>query len=370
MIQRRWGNSPRVFLLAFMLLGLSLSFCVSNVASSLLCTTLVVPLLQDFPSDCAYTKALLLGVAVACNVGGMLSPISSPQNAVSLGVLAEEYQDHVVSFGQWVAVAVPLGIVSTVLSWVYIVTVVIRDDTRVSHIPALVFERKRLTLMHWIVISVSLVVILMWATLAYSKPYLGDLGTVALLPLVIFFSLGILDKNDLKGLASEFFGLIIHASSLSVFVEPDSVDHGRERLGGRRDLFAAAAHHRGHHRPLPRGRGPLDDVPDGFDFRRTGHDVCLAHRRRADSVAHGGALGQLSKPDLDRAAGPGIDSHDERVHVAAHVIVSQRQRLAGRRRLWIALSAPARLPHARVRRLPGTIPPADFLGIFGAERCF
>ena len=35
-----------------------------------------------------YARALLLGLAFSCNLGGMLTPIASPQNAVALEALS------------------------------------------------------------------------------------------------------------------------------------------------------------------------------------------------------------------------------------------------------------------------------------------
>lgn len=62
--------------------GLFLSMCISNVTAPILLLSVVLPILHELPSSSAYARALLFGLAFSCNLGGMLTPISSPQNAV------------------------------------------------------------------------------------------------------------------------------------------------------------------------------------------------------------------------------------------------------------------------------------------------
>mgnify|MGYP001563477150 len=44
------------------------------------------PILRTLPSKSAFSKSLILGIALASNIGGMASPISSPQNLIALEV--------------------------------------------------------------------------------------------------------------------------------------------------------------------------------------------------------------------------------------------------------------------------------------------
>lgn len=46
---------------------------------------LVQPILRNLPSDHSYSKCLILGIALASNIGGMTTPIASPQNAIAVG---------------------------------------------------------------------------------------------------------------------------------------------------------------------------------------------------------------------------------------------------------------------------------------------
>lgn len=42
------------------------------------------PILRTLPSKAPFSKSLILGIALASNIGGMASPISSPQNLSKL----------------------------------------------------------------------------------------------------------------------------------------------------------------------------------------------------------------------------------------------------------------------------------------------
>lgn len=96
-IQRYVGHKPKLFLLCFMFLGLLLSLLIGNVAAPILCSGIMLPIIRDLNRNSLYAKAMLLGLAFACNIGGMLTPVSSPQNAVVVNV-------YPIDFGDWVTV--------------------------------------------------------------------------------------------------------------------------------------------------------------------------------------------------------------------------------------------------------------------------
>lgn len=69
-LQHYFGNRPSLFILAVMLLGLFLSMWISNHTAPILCATIILPIVRDLPTDSPFSKALLLGLAYACNFGG------------------------------------------------------------------------------------------------------------------------------------------------------------------------------------------------------------------------------------------------------------------------------------------------------------
>jgi phosphate transporter len=217
-IQRMFGHRPRLFLLAFMFLGAFLSMWISNVAAPVLLTSLLLPIVRDFGSTNEYARALLIGLAFSCNIGGMMSPISSPQNAIALGYLEATEPDFMISFGEWILLSIPFCSIGVLISWAYLIFVFLRNEKTIPEIPVIVFEKAKMTRVHMITLATSVATILLWCSLSYTRPVLGEMGTVAVLPVVLLFGTGVLDKNDLFNFSWHLILLIGGGSVLGAAV--------------------------------------------------------------------------------------------------------------------------------------------------------
>ena len=62
---------------------------MSNVAATVLIHSIITPLCKKLPPESDWPKQALLGVAFSCNVGGMVTPIASPQ--ASLYIASDIY---------------------------------------------------------------------------------------------------------------------------------------------------------------------------------------------------------------------------------------------------------------------------------------
>lgn len=56
LLQRHLGNSPSLFILAIMFLGLFLSMWISNHTAPILCATIILPIVRDLPTDSRYAQ--------------------------------------------------------------------------------------------------------------------------------------------------------------------------------------------------------------------------------------------------------------------------------------------------------------------------
>lgn len=92
----RVGTNPRTVLLAVMFVAAFASMWISNVAAPVLCFSIIQPILRTLPNGSEFAKCLIIGIALASNVGGMASPIASPQNIVAL-----QNMSPAPSWGQW-----------------------------------------------------------------------------------------------------------------------------------------------------------------------------------------------------------------------------------------------------------------------------
>ena len=114
------GGPPRRLLLMLMAISVVSSSFLSNVPAAVLVTALVS---QTFKGNehTSWPRASLLGIAYSCNIGGMASPIASPQNVIATIALSTATRGEVsFSFAEWLKVSVPFCLVATLLCWLFI----------------------------------------------------------------------------------------------------------------------------------------------------------------------------------------------------------------------------------------------------------
>lgn len=135
------------------------------------------------------TKALLLGIALASNMGGAASPIASPQNLIALQNMAPEP-----SWGIWFFIALPVCIISILLIWILLL--VTFQPGRNTTIVPIKPVNDRFSATQWFICIVTLITIALWCISHQLEPVFGDMGVIAIIPIVLFFGSGILNKED------------------------------------------------------------------------------------------------------------------------------------------------------------------------------
>jgi len=134
-------------------------------------------------------KALLLGIALASNIGGAASPIASPQNLIALQNMSPQP-----GWGIWFVVALPFCIVSILLVWILLL--VTFQPGRGTTIVAIRPMKDKFTGTQWFISIVTLATIGLWCVSHQLEHIFGDMGVVAIIPIALFFGTGILTKED------------------------------------------------------------------------------------------------------------------------------------------------------------------------------
>lgn len=183
------GTTPKTVLLANMLVAAFASMLISNVAAPVLCFSIIEPMLRNLPSDSDMSKAVIMGIALASNIGGMLSPIASPQNVVAVGIMQPEP-----GWGQWFFIVIPVGIVSIALIWLLLL-VTFRPGRGTTIVPIRQLHDE-FTGVQWFVSIVTVATIALWCASHQLEHIFGDMGLIAIIPIVLFFGVGILTKED------------------------------------------------------------------------------------------------------------------------------------------------------------------------------
>lgn len=191
------GTRPSIVLLAFMGVACFASMWISNVAAPTLCFSLIQPILRTLPPKSKFAPCLILGIALAANIGGQSSPISSPQNLIALAAMEPQ-----LDWGSWFAVALPVSAISILLIW-GLLLVSYRparspDGGGDIEIKPIRSTKEKFTRKQYWVSFVCLVTIGLWIFEHTLEPWVGDMGIIAIIPIVAFFSTGVLKKEDFE----------------------------------------------------------------------------------------------------------------------------------------------------------------------------
>ncbi|KAJ2901326.1 hypothetical protein MKZ38_001938 [Zalerion maritima] len=183
------GTSPKTVLIANMFVAAFASMLISNVAAPVLCFSIIEPMLRNLPHDSPMSKALIIGIALASNIGGMLSPIASPQNVIAIG-----YMKPSPTWGEWFFVAIPVGVVAMFLIWLLLL-VTFKPGKGTTIVPIRPVKEK-FTGVQWFVSVISIITIALWCASHQLESVFGDMGVIAIIPIILFFGIGILTKED------------------------------------------------------------------------------------------------------------------------------------------------------------------------------
>ncbi len=126
------GTKPMAIVIGFMIAAAFLSMWVSNTATAMMMLPIALSIIALVESeeametgnfDTNFALVMLLGLAYACNVGGIGTLIGTPPNALMAGYMLDNY-DVDIGFGQWMMIGIPMVIVSLPLIFLMLTKVV------------------------------------------------------------------------------------------------------------------------------------------------------------------------------------------------------------------------------------------------------
>lgn len=195
-ILSRVGRHPLRVLLANMLVATFASMWISNVAAPVLCFSLIQPILRTLKPSHPFAKSLVMGIALASNLGGMTSPISSPQNIFAIERMSMD--GDAPSWASWFAVALPVALLGNLVCWL-VLWAVYRPMRAIKEVRPLKPSEDPLTRTQVYVIVVSLGTVALWCCNSFISNVTGEMGVLAILPMIAFFGFGVLNKDDFNG---------------------------------------------------------------------------------------------------------------------------------------------------------------------------
>jgi phosphate transporter len=101
---------------------------------------------------------------------------------------------------QWFSVAIPVSFISIMLIWLLLLAAYrpsIAADGDELTIRPIRAPSERFSAQQWFVTVVCIGTIALWCVEHQIKAWIGDMGIIALIPIVLFFSTGVLKKARL-----------------------------------------------------------------------------------------------------------------------------------------------------------------------------
>eukprot|EP00927_Polykrikos_kofoidii_P032704 TRINITY_DN27782_c0_g4_i1.p1 TRINITY_DN27782_c0_g4~~TRINITY_DN27782_c0_g4_i1.p1 ORF type:complete len:508 (-),score=57.62 TRINITY_DN27782_c0_g4_i1:70-1593(-) len=196
------GGAPKLLILANMVVGFVLSMFCNNVAAPVVTFFLATPILHRVP-DRRYCCCMVMSIAFACNIGGMPTPIASPQNAQALKVIHDTLHDDV-SFLPWMLFSLPICLILLPICWVWLL---VWWQPTLDRIPTAADDEALgndchdfgpWTLKHSYVVVVCSSTVALWCLFGYVEDFFGNMGIVGLLPVLFLYGPGVLGIQEFR----------------------------------------------------------------------------------------------------------------------------------------------------------------------------
>jgi sodium-dependent dicarboxylate transporter 2/3/5 len=113
------GNRPSRTVLGFMLATGFISMWISNTATAVMMTPVAIAVASNTHTGVPnghFGKALMLGVAYACSIGGLATIMGTPTNAIFIGFVQQK-MNFQVSFWTWFLFAFPFALLLLLVCW-------------------------------------------------------------------------------------------------------------------------------------------------------------------------------------------------------------------------------------------------------------
>ncbi|MCW7491766.1 DASS family sodium-coupled anion symporter [Leptospira sp. 2 VSF19] len=176
-----------------------LSCFMNNTATAAMMLGLVSSMMKSLEESNPLRKSLLFMVPFSANLGGIGTPVGTLPNVIGIGYLQERGLEF--GFLNWMGFAFPVFILSVLALAILLYIVYLKKDKsrnsvfaiQVSNVDDSLSKRNRS-----IALGIILITILGWIT---SDWHGISNGTVALLPVIIFFGFRLLDLKEFRNLS-------------------------------------------------------------------------------------------------------------------------------------------------------------------------
>jgi sodium-dependent dicarboxylate transporter 2/3/5 len=192
----------------------SLSMWMSNIAAAAMMIAALHPLLSNVPRHDPFRRALLLGIALGANFGGMGTPIGTGPNAIAIAAVSSK---HAITFTGWMLFALPLAL-GLIIAGLALLILRFHVRGRLGALPAVPVKAPDRG--GQLVMLVFFLTVIAWLT----EPLHGTpAAIVALITTAVLFGSGLLKRDDLRRIDWSTLLLIAGGIGLGTLLEQAGV---------------------------------------------------------------------------------------------------------------------------------------------------
>ena len=205
-----FGHKPKTIMLGLMIITAVFSMFMSNTATTAMMLSILAPVLALFAPSDKGKIALALSIPLAANIGGIGTPIGTPPNAIALQYLTGE---NTISFGEWMSFGVPYVVVLLLISWVLLTVIYPANTQSIELNINSTFIKSPKANIVYITFAGT---ILLWLT-----DFIHGMNSyvVAMIPVAVFTSTGIISKEDLKKISWDVLWLVSGGIALGLAMD-------------------------------------------------------------------------------------------------------------------------------------------------------
>jgi sodium-dependent dicarboxylate transporter 2/3/5 len=205
-----FGNKPKTIMLGLMIITAVFSMFMSNTATTAMMLSILAPVLVLFAPNDKGKIALALSIPLAANIGGIGTPIGTPPNAIALQYLTG---GNTISFGEWMSFGIPFVIVLMLIAWVLLTIIYPSGTDSIELKINSTFIKSRKAYIVYITFAGT---IILWLT-----DFIHGMNSyvVAMIPVAVFTSTGIISKEDLKKISWDVLWLVSGGIALGLAMD-------------------------------------------------------------------------------------------------------------------------------------------------------
>ena len=186
-----FGRSAKKALMGVIICTAVFGMWISNTATTAMMITLTGSFLASVPAGNPFRRAITLAIPFSACIGGLMTPISSPPNAIAIGILANN--DIHIGFLQWMIIITPIALLLLFILY-HALWYLYKPEQPLSLSPV---EVKPFTAKGKFVVVIFFITVFLWLTdTIHGIPS----AVVALFPVIIFTATGLLNASQFNRL--------------------------------------------------------------------------------------------------------------------------------------------------------------------------